>query len=138
MAFVGTSLETENREERIFPNSVYLNGEGNYVPNEKFTFSPETYYTRTIPIGQHVIDGSYVKLSEASLTYNFDNRLLRRTFLGSANLSIYGSNLLLWTAKENQYVDPEMNSGGASNLQGFEYSSRPSLRNYGVRLGITF
>lgn len=138
MAFTGTSKETENRDERVFPNSVYQSSDGSYVVNTTQTFNPYQYYTNVIPSGQHIVDASYIKLSEASLTYTFDKRLLRRTFLGSAYLSIYGSNLFIWTPRENKYVDPEMNSGGASNLQGFDFSSRFSMRNYGIRLGLTF
>ncbi len=61
-----------------------------------------------------------------------------RSVLGGASISVYGNNLILWTHKDNVYSDPEMNSGGASNEQGFEFGARPSLRNYGVNLRINF
>jgi hypothetical protein len=38
----------------------------------------------------------------------------------------------------NDYVDPEVNSGGASNEQGFDFSARPSVKNYGFKIGLTF
>lgn len=138
MAFTGTSKETENRDIQVFPNSVYQSANGQYVANTNRTHDPYDYYTTILPEGQNIVDASYVKLQEASLTYTFNKNLLRKTFLGSAYVSIYGSNLFLWTSDENKYVDPEMNSGGASNLQGFDYSARFSLRNYGIRAGITF
>jgi TonB-linked SusC/RagA family outer membrane protein len=138
MDFVGTAKETENREEQIFPNSVYLSSEGKYVDNTTSKFDPYLYYTGVIPAGQHIVDASYVKLREASLTYTIGENVLRRTFLGSAAVSIYGNNLFIWTAKENKYVDPEMNSAGAGNLQAFDFSARMSLRNYGIRLAVTF
>jgi hypothetical protein len=137
MDFVGTAKETENRDPQIFPNSVYMTGDG-YVTNTSYKYDPYDYFTGVIPSGQHIVDASYVRLQEVSLSYNFSESLLSKTFIGSASVSVYGNNLFLWTAKENKYADPEMNSGGATNLQGFEYSPRPSLRNYGIRLGITF
>lgn len=137
MDFNGTAKETENREMQVYPNSVYLNSEGQYITNTT-EYDPYDYFTSVIPSGQHIIDASYIKLRELSLTYKFPENLLKRTFLGSAELGIYGNNLFIWTSKENKYSDPEMNSGGASNLQGFDFSSRMSLRNYGIRLGVTF
>jgi hypothetical protein len=51
---------------------------------------------------------------------------------------VFGNNLIIWTPDENQYADPEQNSSGSSNTQGFEFSSNPSQRNYGIDLRITF
>lgn len=138
MDFVGTAQETEYREDHVFPNSVYQSSNGGYVVNTDRTFHPYNYYTNVIPAGQHVIDASYVKLREASLSYTVPERWLKRSFLGSATVGVFGNNLFIWTPSENKYGDPEMNSGGASNLQGFDFSSRLSLRNYGFNLRVTF
>jgi TonB-linked SusC/RagA family outer membrane protein len=140
MDFVGTSKGTERREDYIFPNSVYVAGDGKIVTNDKYTFHPYTYYTSVIQSaqGQNIIDASYVKLQEMSLSYQIPESLLKRTAFGAASIGIFGSNLFIWTPDENQYADPEQTAGGASNLQGFDYTSRPSLRNYGARLSITF
>ena len=142
MDFVGTAPETaENgRNASIFPNSVYLDANGNYVTNTQYTYSPYEYYTNVTQniYSVHVLDASYVKLQEASLYYSLPSKSLHRSPFGNVQLGIYGNNLLLWTAKANVYDDPEQNSGGASNEQGFNYSARPSLRNYGISLKLTF
>ncbi|RYZ39705.1 MAG: hypothetical protein EOP49_30050 [Sphingobacteriales bacterium] len=137
MDFTGVAKETEQRDETVYPNSVYLSTDGQYIQNET-PYDPYLYYTGVIPSGQHIIDASYVKLRELSLTYQLPEKLVTRTFLGSASLGIYGNNLFIWTSKQNMYSDPEMNSGGNTNLQAFDFSSRMSLRNYGIRLAVTF
>jgi len=138
MDFVGTAKETENRTPQVWANSVYVAADGQYVQNTDIQYDPYDWFTSTIPAGQHVVDASYVKLREASLYYTIPSNLLQRTPFGSASIGIYGNNLFIWTAKENMYADPEVTSGGAGNEQGFDFSARPSLRNYGVTLRVSF
>lgn len=139
LGFVGVSEETENRDDRIWDNSVYVDAGGNLVPNTRFEYSPYDWFANgKIPDGQHVVDASYVKLREASLYYTLPESIYKRSPFGSITLGVFGNNLLLWTAESNKYVDPESGSGGATNLQGFEFRSRQSLRNYGFSLKVTF
>lgn len=140
--FNGTAAETADggRGPRIWENSVYENSEGNLVANTNAPFLPYDFYTNDAQViaGVHILDASYVKLREASLTWTLPSRWLNNTFIGNGSIGVYGNNLFIWTAKENQFVDPEMNSGGATNEQGFEFGARPSLRSYGINLKITF
>lgn len=138
MDFVGTAKETEDRTDRIWPNSVYLNSNGQYVTNTESKYHPYNYFTNTIPDGQHVVDASYVKVREASLSYQFPAKWIQHTPFGSASVSVFGNNLFIWTPKENTYSDPEQNSAGASNAQGFDFSANPSQRNYGFDIKVTF
>jgi hypothetical protein len=139
MSFVGTSKETENREERVWENSVYMGADGQYHTNTT-PYSPYTYFTSAglRQESQNLVDASFIKLREARLTYVFPAKWFERTFIGGASFSIYGNNLFIWTPKSNRYVDPEVNSSGASNAQGFDFSAQPSLRNYGMNLRFTF
>lgn len=142
MAFTGTSPETiqNDREPYVFPNSSYQSSNGTYVANTTQMFLPYNYYIATYqntPALQ-IVDASYVKLREASLYYNLPDKVLKKTPFGAVALGIYGTNLAIWTSKDNTFVDPETNSGGASNEQGFEYISRPSLRSYGMTLRVSF
>jgi TonB-linked SusC/RagA family outer membrane protein len=137
MDFCGTAAETENRDPYVFPNSVYQSANGTYVPNTT-KFLPYDYYTNVIPAGQHVIDASYVKLQEASLYYTLPSKWFNKSFFGGFTIGVYGSNLAIWTSSENKYVDPEVTSGGASNVQGYDYRARPSLRNFGMTIKATF
>jgi TonB-linked SusC/RagA family outer membrane protein len=138
MDFVGASLETEDREPRVWEGSVYDVGDGTYATNTT-EFSPYDYYTGGFqPDAQHIIDASYTKLREASIGYTLPTKWLTKTPFGSASVSLFGNNLVIWTPDENQYADPEVNSSGASNVQGFEFNANPSQRNYGIDLRVTF
>jgi len=138
-AFVGTSWETAEfgREPYVFPNSVYMDQDGKLVPNTDVTFLPQNYFPN-LPYGRNVIDASYVKLREASISYRLPKKLLERTPFGNVSVGIFGNNLALWTPSENKYADPEINSAGATNLQGFDFTAQPSQRNFGFNISVSF
>lgn len=139
MSFTGTSKETENRDPHVWENSVYQGADGQYHTNTT-PYNPYVYYTTAglRPESENLVNATYVKLREARLTYVFPQKWFNRTFIGGASLSVYGNNLFIWTPKSNKYVDPEVNSSGASNTQGYDFSAQPSLRNYGMNLRFTF
>ncbi|KAA2244679.1 SusC/RagA family TonB-linked outer membrane protein [Chitinophaga agrisoli] len=138
--FNGTAATTAvgGRDPRVWANSVYDDGTGKLVPNTDVKYDPYFYYTEVIPSGQNVIDASYVKLRQASLTYRLPKSLLNRTPFGDLSVGVFGNNLFIWTPKENGFADPEINSAGAGNLQGFDFTAQPSLRNFGVNVRASF
>jgi hypothetical protein len=73
-----------------------------------------------------------------SLSYRLPAALTEKTFLGAVEIGVSGRNLMLWTPDENTYIDPEMNSFGNGNLQGFDYSGSPSTRTWGANIRLTF
>lgn len=137
--FNGTAWETAEfgRDPYVFPNSVYTDETGKTVENTSVKFLPQDYFP-AIPYGRHVIDASFVKFREASLNYKLPKRILDKTPFGQLSVGIFGNNLALWTPSENKYADPEVNSAGATNLQGFDFSAQPSQRNFGFNVNITF
>lgn len=138
MAFVGTSAETGGeRIDVIFPNSVYLDDNGNSVENTEYTYIKQNYYPDLDP-GVNVIDASYVKLRSVSVSYTFSREQLGPTPFGSLTVGLYGNNLFMWTPEENQFADPEINSTGAGNVQGFDFTAQPSVRNYGLNVKVSF
>ena len=143
MDFNGTSQETtvNSRNPYIWANSVYQVGTtNNYLKNTQ-TFLPYDYYTNVeanLP-AQGLVNASYVKLQEAALTYKIPKKLYQRSPFGGLEAGVFGTNLILWTAKSNPYNDPEETSSGAvANAQGFNYGARPSMRNYGLYIKVTF
>jgi hypothetical protein len=139
--FVGTSAETGGaRYGQPFPNSVYLNSSGQSVVNTTIPYSVYNYYTSVIDNtpGENIVDASYVKLRTTNLAYTFTKAQLQGLPFGSLTIGVFGNNLFLWTPKSNAYVDPEVNSSGAGNEQGFEFSANPSVRNYGINLKVSF
>jgi TonB-linked SusC/RagA family outer membrane protein len=86
-----------------------------------------------------VIDKTFIKLREISLSYRFSKTLLEKTFLSSASISLYGRNLFLWTPAGNSYIDPETTTWD-NDIQGMmgEFNGAPSIRTYGVKLDLSF
>ena len=75
---------------------------------------------------QFIMDGSWVKLREVSLTYDFESDLVDRLGLDNMSLAVSGRNLFTWTDIEG--FDPENNLTGASKGRGLEYFSNPGTR----------
>ncbi|MET6999621.1 SusC/RagA family TonB-linked outer membrane protein [Chitinophaga defluvii] len=141
MLFTGTDPETivGGREPHVWPNSVYDDGTGKLVENTSIKFDPTSYFSGpSRATGENIVDASYIRLREISLSYRLPQALLRRTPFGNASVGLFGNNLALWTAKDNIYADPEINSSGASNAQGFDFTAQPSVRNFGFNLKVTF
>ncbi|MGX5818392.1 SusC/RagA family TonB-linked outer membrane protein [Chitinophaga lutea] len=139
MDFTGISRESayNGRQPHPFPGGVVDDGSGKYVPSTT-DYDQYTWFTETIPAGEHVLDASFVKLRETSLTYRLPKSLLNRGPFGDVTIGLFGNNLFIWTPKQNEYADPEVNSGGSSNEQGLDFTAQPSLRNFGFNVKVTF
>ena len=86
-----------------------------------------------------LLDKTYVKLREATLSYTFSKSLLKESFVSSATISLYGRNLFLWTPAGNSFIDPETSTYGNDLVGMFgEFSGAPSVRNYGLKLNLSF
>jgi TonB-linked SusC/RagA family outer membrane protein len=155
MDFVGSSQETtvNNRNPLVWANSVYnVNTSGTGAPvyvangangNAAVKYSPYNYYVNTLGQGiipaQDLVNASYIKLQEVSLSYKIPQKYYSKTPFGSLEAGIFGNNLFLWTPKSNKYDDPEETSSGAiGNGQGFNFNARQTLRNYGAQIKVTF
>jgi TonB-linked SusC/RagA family outer membrane protein len=141
MSFVGTSAETAEggRDPRIFPGSVVKDGNGGYIANTT-PYSPYDMNANQAnrAASMELVDASYIKLRELSLSYNLPAKWFDKTPFGGVAVGLFGNNLFLWTPKENKYTDPEINASGNGNVQGFEYTSIPSQRNFGFNIKVNF
>jgi TonB-linked SusC/RagA family outer membrane protein len=97
------------------------------------------FYNNLEPNSYFVEDGSYVKLREVSLSYNFGQNLLNSLrVLGagrSVKVALIGRNLKTWTRYSG--FDPEASSNGDFNfrIDGFRY---PSFRQFTGQIEIGF
>jgi hypothetical protein len=81
-----------------------------------------------------VDDGSFTKLREVAIAYNFRNIVKG---ISNVNLSLSGRNLVSWD-NYNGY-DPETNAGGNSDiLRGVDFGNVPIPRTYKLQLTVTF
>jgi hypothetical protein len=83
-----------------------------------------------------IVETSWFRVREASLSYKFNNATLNRSPFGNAELSVFGRNLFL-RAKNYPHFDPEQNALGVSNAQGLEFNALPQTRSMGVSLKIS-
>jgi TonB-linked SusC/RagA family outer membrane protein len=128
-----------DRRPFVVPNSVYINEEGDYIENTNPITKVDlnNYYGGNWNDKSTILDKTFLKLREVNLTYNIPSKILAKTFIQSASISLIGNNLLLFTPVENNIVDPEISTTGNSSATEFgEIAGYPSVRSYGFRLNI--
>ena len=159
LSYFGTSKLTENRGEiKTFEgnlghldaagNIVHYNGVGDEVagPGSVNTTGAELgeawYTTEGGGFGttakQFVQDGSYTKLREISLSYDFTRSIIKnKKYIKGLELGVYARNIILKTKYDG--VDPETSlTGAGSNSNGLDYFNMPGVKNYGVNLKVKF
>jgi TonB-linked SusC/RagA family outer membrane protein len=150
--FRGTAAETGDRDRTYIIEGVLrdpvnnpdgtarplLGGDGNPIKNN-IELNAQAYWTSLYnQQGEAIVfDASWVRLREASISYTLPKSLLNKTPFGSAQIVFTGRNLWLY-APNYPHFDPEVNSQGVSNSQGFEYNNLPQTRSYGALLRLTF
>ncbi|WP_437921831.1 SusC/RagA family TonB-linked outer membrane protein [Sphingobacterium sp. LRF_L2] len=132
--FYGTSKATENREDRIVEGVNVNTGETNTV-----TVSGQSYFQRLSDIYESAIqDGTYIKLRNVNLTYNFPTKWIERTPFKRGSFTVTGRNLWIY-APHFTGSDPEVNSYGTGNgAIGLYGNSAPTSRSYNFTLSLTF
>jgi len=146
--FTGNAIQTayNDRNPFIVPNSVKNVGTADepvYVENDIPLYGTTLYNywdNGATEMGSgSLISKSYVKLRQVVLGWDLPKNWLAKTFLTGVHLSVFGSNLLMWTPSSNTFVDPESSSFG-NDLEGSfgEYSSNPSSRKYGFNVKVKF
>lgn len=149
----GVTRDTENREMNwIIPGVLgdvntgepLLDAEGNKIPNTIQVEMNDLYFGETFGVNSadewNVFDATVVRLREVSLGYTLPKQILAKTPFGSAMISISGRNLWFKAPNMPKYskFDPETNTFGAQNTQGFEFDNVPSVRRMGVNLRLSF
>ena len=143
--FTGASefTTTNGRQRFIYPNSVYADGSGKYVANDKYytndgnlNFWTGSAYSTA---GTSFIENAdYWKIRNVSLTYDFKDIVQNVHWIHGLTLSVIGKNLLMFRPSQNVWTDPEF-SYTAGNAQGISnYDQLPPTRQYGLSLNIKF
>ena len=146
LAFDGNSPITVFNERQPFlvPNSVRQLGDGSFVENDipilgTAMYSYYNHSTNTLMYENMVLDKTFMKLRELTLSYSIPKKLLANTPIKGLELSAVGRNLLMWTPETNNFVDPEATNYGNDLLSDFgEFSAAPTSRYFGGNIRITF
>ncbi|WP_071885869.1 SusC/RagA family TonB-linked outer membrane protein [Hymenobacter sedentarius] len=150
----GVTKDTEDRNKLVIIKGVkgdptthlpLRNADGSTIPNNT-AISVNDYYFSSGAAGlgafdeKNVYDATTVRLREVSLGYDLPKSLLAKTPFGVVNVSVSGRNLYWYSPNipQHTHFDPETNTFGASNQQGFEYTNAPNTRRYGVNLRVNF
>ena len=138
--FVGNAWNTQynDREPFIVPGSVQQLADGTFVENTQPISRADifTYWGSILAAEEnHVVDRSYFKWRNLSLTYNIPNSFSDNIKVSNASISLWGRNLALWTPEENHFVDPEGSTFG-TNIGGQlgEFGGLPTSASYGLTL----
>jgi TonB-linked SusC/RagA family outer membrane protein len=142
----GTNTMFNDRQPFLVPNSVKEISTGVYADNDiplMTTGGVLNYWNYSSSNksleSNSVLSRTYLKLREVSLSYVFPKKWLAKTFISDAQISLIGRNLLMWTAAQNNFVDPDQTNYGNDITSNFgEFSSAPSVRNLGASLKLNF
>ena len=104
-----------------------------YAPNTTATFLQDyiSFYYNTNEA--NLMSKTFAKLREVILTYTLPSKLLSKTFIRQANISLVGRNLLYFAGGlKDVDIDQYAGSQTSSSLQ------TPTAKRYGVNVNITF
>ena len=143
MTFTGSGKWTEERTPHVFPNSVYKDAAGKYIPNTTVNVQEAEYalwvnYYRFIS-ENFVTPGWFIKLRDINLSYTFSESLIKKTrVFSAANLALYGRNLFTIVDKSNYYTDPEFSYTTGNGIGVNNTNQTPPVRQYGINLNLVF
>lgn len=152
MQFTGNGKITtyNGRRPFIIPNSVVSDGNGGYAENTSPIYmnngSYQKYYD-SYGYGNggeaFLLDRSYAKLRNISLTWNVPKKWVRAMQLSGLSITAFCNNVFTWTASDNRYIDPEtttISQGSYGDLatQFGELYANPSCRVFGCNLSVKF
>ena len=85
-------------------------------------------------------DRSFVRLQDASVSYNLASSLLKKVKAQSINLYVSGKNLITWTKWEGWDPEPSDSNGAAAGgyTNGTTLGTRPVMRAITIGLNITY
>jgi len=138
----GLAEETavNGRANIVDSQAFMMNEAGDLVPNT-IEASPQEYwraFSSASVVEGNIFDGTFIKLREVSLTYDFPREILEKTFIQGLQLGLQGRNLAIFNT-DIPHVDPEASLGGAgSNLQGIERGAIPVPRSLGFNVRMSF
>jgi outer membrane receptor protein involved in Fe transport len=153
--FTGSSALTTvtGRQQFVWPNSSYDDGTGKFVANTNiaadnwhaiyYGFGDLSNGSSFPNIGEvFYSSGSFWKLRDVSLTYDFPATMLRSLkSVKGISFGVWGRNLVTLLAADNYFMDPELSnrSDKTDNSQGVSNTGNtPTTRQIGATLKFTF
>lgn len=131
--FNASRIETEgmydgkNQSVRVL-DRWKIPGQITNVPKAGFELHNSTYF---------IEDGSYLRLKDVSLSYNFKGKLLKQWGITRLQPYFTASNLLTWTSYSG--MDPEVNQwGNSGTVQGIDWGTYPQCKSFVFGVNVEF
>jgi len=155
LSAIGTSDNTNNRGQMHLFKGVlgHLNDAGELVHNDgsgNEAAGAGAVNNNSVPLSEawylgngggfgnlneaFIEDASYIKLREASLSYDLSSLLTGNHFIKGASLGVFVRNVIVWTPYKG--IDPETSLTGATSAQGIDYFNMPGTMSMGLNLKI--
>ncbi len=139
LVFSGLSERTANRGTVVVFDGVLESGER----NTQEVVLDQNYYQSSVGRNESLFiekDINWFRLLDATLSYQVPSSLLNNTFINDVQISVTGTNLILWTNYDG--ADPSLNglnaSARGSNAVGFDHFSVPNPSTFAVGLRVGF
>lgn len=135
-----TDASGNKRNDGMIMEGVIANADGTYRKNDVIIPAPDYYDNKYWKYYENeTYSATYVKLKEITVSYTFNNKLLKAIpFVSNLSLSLIGANLYTWT-KAGMGYDPETTmSLSTQRFQGVGHWTLPGTRSYGAKLSCNF
>ncbi|HEX5654673.1 MAG TPA: SusC/RagA family TonB-linked outer membrane protein [Chitinophagaceae bacterium] len=143
MDFSGISKRSGQnaRQPFVFPNSSYYDGT-KYVANTNiYTPGGYSFWSQAVNTSantNYLVDGSFWKIREVSLSYNMPARWFgfTKNAVKGVNVAITGRNLFMFLPETNEWTDPEFSNttGNAQGVSGLD--NTPPTRIFGASVTV--
>jgi len=131
-----------NRDSILVQGVVKDPNTNQYVPNTT-RISTQQYWGATAGRGNtgitetNLYDATNIRIRNIQLSYNFPKRLLEKSFIQKAIVSVSCNNVWLITS-HMRGLDPESSYATGTTAYGFENGSAPTTRTFYINLSLGF
>ncbi|GGH19425.1 SusC/RagA family TonB-linked outer membrane protein [Pedobacter zeae] len=122
------------RETGIVANGVMENGQKNTINVPAYAYYPEL---ATNISALSVLNGSFIKVRQATIGYAFNERFLKRTPFSGVEIDLVARNLFT-LLKYTKNIDPESQFSPTLGYAGIEGASLPATRMFGINFNFKF
>lgn len=131
-ALVNTGADIQNNQSRKALQRWRKEGDITSVPKYVYENTYNNYLS-----SRFVEDGSYLRLKNVSIGYNFPKAWINKYKIGNARVYASATNLLTWTRYSG--ADPEVSTlDGSTTAQGIDFFTFPQVKTVLVGLSLSF
>ncbi|QYS88433.1 hypothetical protein [Flavobacterium davisii] len=133
LRFVDRSIYAYNHREVV--GNVWQNPR-----DDAFTPNPKSSTFRTVQNAstRQLKDGSFARLKNVTLGYNFPMAKFGKSFVSSVRIYATAQNLYTLKSKELQGIDPEVSNSISAGIQGETFFTAPQTKTFLFGTRLTF